>query len=57
VLTENRMVDSGGGDYGERYLPSDRTRRHWETVEDPEGAESNPDTTPCRCWRWRAAFS
>jgi hypothetical protein len=50
------MVDSGD-DYGERCLPSDRTRHHWETVEDSEGAESNPGTTPCRCRRWRAASS
>lgn len=33
VLEENGVVASSDEDYGTIYLPSERTRRHWETVE------------------------
>ena len=33
VLEENGVVTSGGSDYGTVYLPSDRVRNHWNTVE------------------------
>ena len=33
VLLENDIVTKSGNDYGAIYLPTDRTRRHWETVE------------------------
>jgi DNA-binding transcriptional ArsR family regulator len=33
VLLENDIVTKSGDDYGAIYLPTDRTRRHWETVE------------------------
>lgn len=34
VLVDNQVVESGGEDYGEIYLPSDRVRHHWDVVED-----------------------
>jgi len=34
VLEENSVVTSSGEDYGEVYLPSDRARNNWGTVED-----------------------
>lgn len=34
VLERNGIVVSGDADYGTIYLPSDRTRTHWETVEE-----------------------
>ncbi|PSP98676.1 ArsR family transcriptional regulator [Halobacteriales archaeon QS_4_70_19] len=34
VLAENDVVVPSGEDYGEVYLPSDRTRDHWDTVEE-----------------------
>lgn len=34
VLMENGMVENSGDDYGAVYLPTDRIRHHWETVED-----------------------
>lgn len=34
VLERNDVVTSTDEDYGTVYLPSDRTRRHWDTVED-----------------------
>jgi DNA-binding transcriptional ArsR family regulator len=34
VLERNGIVVSGDADYGTVYLPSDRTRTHWETVEE-----------------------
>ena len=34
VLEENGVVTSGQADYGTIYLPSDRTRSHWDTVEE-----------------------
>ncbi|WP_226479918.1 ArsR/SmtB family transcription factor [Natrinema amylolyticum] len=33
VLLENDILTKSGDDYGAIYLPTDRTRRHWETVE------------------------
>jgi predicted ArsR family transcriptional regulator len=33
VLVENDVVKSSGDDYGAVYLPTDRTRSHWETVQ------------------------
>jgi DNA-binding transcriptional ArsR family regulator len=34
VLTENDIVRSSGDDYGAVYLPTDRARANWETVEE-----------------------
>ncbi|MFC3476649.1 ArsR/SmtB family transcription factor [Halobacterium litoreum] len=34
VLVDNDIVESSGDDYGAVYLPTDRARTHWETVED-----------------------
>ena len=34
VLEENDVVQSSDYDYGAVYLPTDRTRQHWDTVED-----------------------
>ena len=34
VLEENDVVESTGQEYGAVYLPTERTRTHWETVED-----------------------
>ncbi len=34
VLEENDVVESTGQAYGAVYLPTERTRNHWETVED-----------------------
>jgi len=33
VLVENDVVKSSGDSYGAVYLPSDRVKHHWETVE------------------------
>ncbi len=33
VLMENDIVMKSGDEYGAIYLPTDRTRHHWETVE------------------------
>lgn len=33
VLEENGVVTSSDADYGEVYLPSERARSNWETVE------------------------
>jgi len=33
VLTDNDVVNASGDDYGAIYLPTDRTRNHWDTVE------------------------
>lgn len=33
VLQDNDMVTSSGEDYGEVYLPSERVRATWDTVE------------------------
>jgi predicted ArsR family transcriptional regulator len=34
VLEENDIVQDSGDDYGAVYLPTDRARHHWETVEE-----------------------
>jgi len=34
VLEENRIVTSSDADYGTVYVPSDRTRANWDTVEE-----------------------
>jgi len=34
VLTDNDVVRKSGDDYGAVYLPSERARDHWSTVED-----------------------
>lgn len=33
VLEDNGVITSSDADYGVIYLPSDRARTHWETVE------------------------
>jgi DNA-binding transcriptional ArsR family regulator len=33
VLMENDIVSNSGDDYGAVYLPTDRVRQNWETVE------------------------
>lgn len=33
VLEKNGVVKSSGANYGTVYLPSERTRSHWDTVE------------------------
>lgn len=33
VLEQNSIVTSGNASYGTVYLPSDRARSHWDTVE------------------------
>lgn len=33
VLLDNDIVEKQGEDYGAVYLPTERTRRHWEIVE------------------------
>ena len=33
VLVENGILQNSGNDYGAVYLPSDRVRTHWDTVE------------------------
>ncbi|QLH83993.1 ArsR/SmtB family transcription factor [Halosimplex pelagicum] len=34
VLLDNDIVDKSGDDYGAVYLPSDRVRANWGTVEE-----------------------
>jgi DNA-binding transcriptional ArsR family regulator len=34
VLVENDVVEKSGDDYGAVYIPTDRTREHWDTVEE-----------------------
>ncbi len=34
VLEENDVVQSSDYDYGAVYLPTDRARQHWDTVEE-----------------------
>lgn len=34
VLVDNDVVSSSGDDYGAVYYPTDRTRNHWEVVEE-----------------------
>ena len=33
VLEENNVVTDSGDDYGAVYLPTDRVRNYWDTVE------------------------
>lgn len=33
VLVDNDVVQKSGDGYGAVYLPSDRARHHWETIE------------------------
>jgi DNA-binding transcriptional ArsR family regulator len=33
VLEDNGVITSSNADYGTIYLPSDRARAHWDTVE------------------------
>lgn len=33
VLEDNGIITSSDADYGTIYLPSDRARAHWDTVE------------------------
>ncbi|NHN59265.1 MULTISPECIES: winged helix-turn-helix domain-containing protein [Halorussus] len=34
VLTDNDVVRNSGDDYGAVYLPTERVRDHWDTVEE-----------------------
>ncbi len=34
VLMDNDIVTNSGDDYGAVYLPTDRVRHHWDTVEE-----------------------
>jgi len=34
VLMENDIVENSGDDYGAIYLPTDRARNQWDTVEE-----------------------
>jgi DNA-binding transcriptional ArsR family regulator len=34
VLMDNDIVAKSGDDYGAVYLPTDRARHHWDTVEE-----------------------
>jgi len=34
VMMDNGIVTNSGDDYGAVYLPTDRVRHNWETVED-----------------------
>lgn len=34
VLEENDILEDSGDDYGAVYLPTDRARHHWDTVEE-----------------------
>lgn len=33
VLVENDVVTTSGDEYGAIYMPTDRARKHWDTVE------------------------
>lgn len=33
VLVDNDVLESSGDEYGAVYLPTDRARHHWDTVE------------------------
>ena len=33
VLCDNDVLRKQGGDYGAIYLPTDRARQHWDTVD------------------------
>jgi DNA-binding transcriptional ArsR family regulator len=34
VLQDNDVIESSGDEYGAIYLPSDRARHHWDTIEE-----------------------
>jgi DNA-binding transcriptional ArsR family regulator len=34
VLVENDVLKKSGDDYGAVYVPTDRARRHWDTIEE-----------------------
>ena len=34
VLMDNDIIESSGDEYGAIYLPSDRARHHWDTIEE-----------------------
>ena len=34
VLEENDVLEKSGDEYGAIYLPTDRARHHWDTIED-----------------------
>lgn len=34
VLTDNDVLRDSGDDYGAVYLPTDRARNHWDTLEE-----------------------
>jgi len=34
VLVDNDVLRTSGDDYGAIYLPTDRARQHWDTVEE-----------------------
>lgn len=34
VLQENDILKKSGDEYGAIYLPTDRARRHWDTIEE-----------------------
>ncbi|MFC5972887.1 winged helix-turn-helix domain-containing protein [Halomarina salina] len=54
VLVDNDIVTTSGDDYGAIYMPSDRARQQWETVEtvldaveetnDGTNQDADPDT-------------
>ena len=33
VLMDNGVIENSGDDYGAIYLPTERARHHWETIE------------------------
>jgi DNA-binding transcriptional ArsR family regulator len=37
VLMDNDIVTKSGDDYGAVYLPTERARHHWDTVEEITG--------------------
>jgi DNA-binding transcriptional ArsR family regulator len=39
VLVDNDILRKSGDDYGAVYLPTERARRHWETIEEIVEAE------------------
>jgi DNA-binding transcriptional ArsR family regulator len=43
VLLDNDIVESSGDDYGAVYLPTDRVRDHWDTVEDIVDEQTDDD--------------
>lgn len=46
VLVDNDIVQSSGDDYGAVYLPTDRVRDHWDTVEDIVDEQTDSDGDP-----------